>query len=109
MTRCSAIAEQQCSLPLKCGHGARDGFLPRAGGKSLRRLLSCGSIFYTVRSIIPFLLTAVCPAQSIRVLPPDNDKVIIHGRVGDDASFSKRITLMSDQAVTELIVRPGDL
>ena len=55
------------------------------------------------------ILAAVLSAQNIRVLAPDNDKLVIHGRAGDDSSFAKRISLISDQAMLQMIVRPSDL
>ena len=48
-------------------------------------------------------------AQTLRVLPSDNGRLAIHGKLGDDASLTTRITLLSDQAIPELLFRPGGL
>jgi hypothetical protein len=56
-----------------------------------------------------FLSAGTCRAQTIRVLPPDQETVTIHGRAGDNSAFSKRISLISDLAVTVLLVHPSDL
>jgi hypothetical protein len=109
MKHYNADSEQQCSFATRCGYAGNDRSLTRPRFKLLKSLLFVKSLLYASGSIILLLSSVICTAQNIRVLAPDNDRIIIHGRIGDDSSFSKRISLISDQTVPELIVRPGDL
>ena len=44
----------------------------------------------------------------LQALPEDKEVVIV-GKIGDDSSFTKRIGLISSDAIPYLIFRPGDL
>jgi hypothetical protein len=59
--------------------------------------------------ILLFALGSSSHAQTLHVLPSDKGKLAIHGKLGDDASLTTKITLLSDQVIPELLFRPGAL
>jgi hypothetical protein len=48
-------------------------------------------------------------AQTLSVMPSEKGKLFIHGKLGDDASLTRRITLLADQAVPDLLFRASEL
>lgn len=106
---CAACREQSfVSLANPCSRQSTDAAETQRRREShLRFAIDWASCALAVFSLI--FSTTLCPAQKISVLAPDDEKVTIHGRVGDDSTFAKRISLISDQAVPELIMRASEL
>jgi hypothetical protein len=61
-----------------------------------------------VACVVLLFLTGTSGAAEVQVLPGDAP-LRIHGRIGDDTTFVKRLGLMASVAVPELIFRSTDL